>query len=700
MIKKQVSIKTYWIYRVIVPALLALAILTSVVVAMASFSIQQEAKRSRELAIQTMAILVVDPLLMGDHLEVAKRLSMLGKEYGLNVVVSDKDNVLIASYPTGVELNQNESWISINANDGRVIGYITGITAGHPRLITAVGRFLIVGLSAIVVVFAIATIFMLFTTRKILADLTALTLTESSGAIIQEIPSKVHFTETKRMFNVLLKQTEKLLGAEKNRAITELSHQVAHDIRSPLAALEVSLGEVKQLPESERIMIRSAINRIKDIANNLIEKNRELTTVSEAKANQDGLANVSVQDEPIATHLLSSHIEPIITEKRMQYRSKIGIQIDCNLENSYGLFAKVKATEFKRVLSNLINNSIEALGDRGTVTVSLTKGFDNEIKISVQDNGNGILPEILTKLGQRGETHGKTGGSGLGLYHAQTSAESWGGSLEIKSEIGKGTCVNITLPHAMAPDWFVLQLDLNTNSTVVILDDDTSIHQIWQGRFNALFADKNAINVLHMSIPEELAKWVHGNVSDNATFLIDYEYIGIKETGLDIIKSLDINKRSILVTSRYEEHHVMDGCKKLGIRLIPKGLTGFVPINIQASSKEADQLAAEIITQLQYILIDDDELVQNMWKLMAKKAGKSFLGFIAPTDFFKIIDKVPKSAFIYVDSSLGDGIKGEEVAKQLHELGFPNLYIASGYKRDHFSHLIFLKGVQGKEPPF
>ena len=60
----------------------------------------------------------------------------------------------------------------------------------------------------------------------------------------------------------------------KNHALTEAmaQAQVAHDIRSPLAALNTALKHLKELPEQERILIRNATRRISDIANNLLGK--------------------------------------------------------------------------------------------------------------------------------------------------------------------------------------------------------------------------------------------------------------------------------------------------------------------------------------------------------------------------------------------------------------------------------------------
>lgn len=125
---------------------------------------------------------------------------------------------------------------------------------------------------------------------------------------------------------------------ETYKMLNNLSAQVAHDIRSPLAALDSITKDIAQLPEEKRIIIRSAMGRIRDIANNLIEKNRQLPKDLSSK---DTIVSASI--EPANNYLLSSLIDPIITEKHFQFRSKTNIEIIAQLDKtSYGLFAKIQ----------------------------------------------------------------------------------------------------------------------------------------------------------------------------------------------------------------------------------------------------------------------------------------------------------------------------------------------------------------------
>ncbi|MFH1355883.1 MAG: sensor histidine kinase, partial [bacterium] len=92
--------------------------------------------------------------------------------------------------------------------------------------------------------------------------------------------------------------------------------------------------------------------------------------------------------------------------------------------------------------------------------------------------------------------------------------------------------------------------------------------------------------------------------------------------------------------------------------------------------------------------------VHTTWKLIAKQHGKTVKCYADPEDFVKDSDSFNKSTPLYIDSNLGDDVKGEELAKEYFEQGFENIYLATGYDPEEFTHMPWLKGVVGKEPPF
>lgn len=377
--------------------------------------------------------------------------------------------------------------------------------------------------------------------------------------------------ELARRFEAKQEEVTKL---ERAQEYARLASQVSHDIRSPLSALNMILTQLGSISEDKRILIRTSVNRINDIANSLL---------TQGKQQRVGLQNEGPNSEEV---LLASIVDALVSEKRVQFRQYQNIQIQAHLQDTYGLFVRLNPIEFKRVLSNLINNSVEAITNQsGNIEIFIRPAHDSII-LTVNDNGRGIPKSVLDKLGTFGVSHGKIdseSGSGLGIYHAKNTIKSFGGSLTINSCEGHGTTVTIRLPQTEPPKWFVRKLSLQTGQNVIVLDDDSSILEIWKQRFGKLSAG-NKVELVTFSNSSDLKKWIRENpdFSSTSTFLMDFELLGQSETGLDLIEHFDLAANAILVTSRFEEAHIKVRCQRLMVGLIPKAMAPLIPIEISS----------------------------------------------------------------------------------------------------------------------
>ncbi len=364
-----------------------------------------------------------------------------------------------------------------------------------------------------------------------------------------------------------------------------LAKQVAHDIRSPLSALNMVSSALNEISEEKRLLIRSAIQRINDIANDLLAKGKKVEEPkTKSKVRLPESKKVQTTKSLI---LLPALVDSLVSEKRIQYRDQIGVSIESDFKNSFGSFVVADGKELSRMLSNLINNAVEALPlGRGAIVVSVRQSTDT-IQLCIQDNGVGIPPEVLKSLGEVGVTYGKEGtqsGSGLGLYHAKKTIEGSGGQLSVRSSLGSGTLIEIRLPRVPAPEWFLDKLTLRANSRIFCLDDDVSIHQIWKGRLEALNLSAQA-NIQMQNFTSALefkkvAEQLPRSGDGQDIFLVDFELLGQKTNGIEVIKTLGTQKNVVLVTSHYDEVDIKDKCKLLGIKLLPKSLVGYVPLDV------------------------------------------------------------------------------------------------------------------------
>lgn len=361
---------------------------------------------------------------------------------------------------------------------------------------------------------------------------------------------------------------------EKEAEIGKLASQVAHDIRSPLAGLEMMVCSLSQVPDESRIMISKAVGRIRDIANNLLNRNRSISNPAR------GIS--SFIDASSKVDLIYPCIESTISEKLSQYRERDNISIELKAEgNIRGQFVNFNPSEFASILSNLVDNSVEAMhSDNHQVVISLfdsnaSDSVEGFVSVVVEDTGSGFPVDILPRLGERGFSFGKKHGNGLGLANLVEKVSAWGGRYAFENS-SKGARVTVQLQKGPSAEWMAQSLKISKNQEVIILDDDPSIHQLWEQRL------PDDISRVHFYRAEDLFKYIDSSQNElgKSVYLIDYD-LGEDLNGIQIIRRKNLyNDLCYLVTSHYDSSVVRSDIAALQIKLLPKFLTGFVPIQL------------------------------------------------------------------------------------------------------------------------
>ncbi len=360
-----------------------------------------------------------------------------------------------------------------------------------------------------------------------------------------------------KIINYVQRQNQMSKDLEKEKLMSEVTAQLAHDIRSPLAALDSMAATMPELDEKKRLLIRNATARIHNIANNLLDR-------------------TFTKNNNLSLHMFSSIIRNMVFEKKEQYKANTRVSIHDHVDQkTYGAFAKIEINDFKRIISNLIDNAVQAIPGTGFVRVALSQTQDNVV-IEVFDNGKGIPEYLIPRIMEKGITTRKEG-SGLGLYFVDQKIKEWGGHVEIDSKINQGTTIRLILKKEPAPAWFVSEIVIDDEGEYVVLDDDMTIHQMWDSRI--LQVVRKSIKIHHFEDEKSFEDWfTDKKMPENTTYFFDYELIGNRNSGLDIIERLNIKNKAILVTSNYEDEAIQKRCERLGVRMIPKELAGFVPI--------------------------------------------------------------------------------------------------------------------------
>jgi hypothetical protein len=171
------------------------------------------------------------------------------------------------------------------------------------------------------------------------------------------------------------------------------------------------------------------------------------------------------------------------------------------------------------------------------------------------------------------------------------------------------------------------------------------------------------------------------------------------KTGLDILEELNIGLRGILITSHYEKTEIIERCIATNIRLLPKNLVTHIPIVLK--SENTTKYSDVSKKQCDYILIDDDKVITDMWLMQAETFDKKLVVFNSISEANKHILEYDTTTVIYIDSDLEDGKKGEYYAKKLYdEHRFYTLYLTTGHSASRFEPMYWIKAIVGKDKLF
>ena len=219
--------------------------------------------------------------------------------------------------------------------------------------------------------------------------------------------------------------------------------QLSHDIKTPITSIQVTVEGILDgvIKEEERLHYLATIGRQTERLNKLVEELDVLTLNTQP---QDTAADEEVEEVFLDQLLIES-----MSEFQLQIeQEERDVYIQVSPES-----AKIKSHSDKlsRILVNLLNNAFK-YSEPGTRIEVLAQLTEQELTISVKDEGQGILPEDLGKIFNRlyrveTSRNMKTGGHGLGLAIAQELAHQLGGEITVESQYGLGSkftfCLNL-----------------------------------------------------------------------------------------------------------------------------------------------------------------------------------------------------------------------------------------------------------------
>jgi signal transduction histidine kinase len=231
--------------------------------------------------------------------------------------------------------------------------------------------------------------------------------------------------------------SRKLMEAEKLATIGRLATALAHEIRNPLTAVKLNIQKIAHHPELGPVELEQL-----GIAESGIQQVEKLVKDILSYARAPKLAKSSFQIETLLEDALRFVEEPV-EEKEIRVTA------------SFAELAPivVDGDQLRQAFLNILLNATEAVGQRGSIGVETRLRSTPEgevVEISIADDGVGIGETDRAAIFDAFFTT-KSLGTGLGLTNARKVIELHRGTIDVASEVGRGTKVTVLLPYESAP---------------------------------------------------------------------------------------------------------------------------------------------------------------------------------------------------------------------------------------------------------
>ena len=223
-----------------------------------------------------------------------------------------------------------------------------------------------------------------------------------------------------------MEQSQRLAKAERLAALTEMAASTAHELRNPLAIIQVALENMQSESDDpefrERVgLLHREVHRLTKHLNDLLNSARNSSESAQAV-----------------------NINQVIRELITLFSYQVADDIRIDIQSDTDLVAVLPETEFRQVLLNLLQNAVQAIGEQpGTIAVRVGQEQQN-LAVTVADSGGGFNSDFL-RQGIRPFVSLKEKGSGLGLVMVQRFAREQGGTLKLENDNGHAR-VTLALP--------------------------------------------------------------------------------------------------------------------------------------------------------------------------------------------------------------------------------------------------------------
>ena len=467
-------------------------------------------------------------------------------------------------------------------------------------------------------------------------------------------------------------------AVESSKAKSEFLANMSHDIRTPMNAI-VGMTAIATAHIDDQKQVQNCLRKITLSSKHLLGLINDVLDMSKIESGKLTLTTEQISLKEVVEGIVNI-MQPQVKAKRQTF--------DIHVENILTENIWCDGVRLNQVLLNLLSNSTKYTPEGGAIQLSLSeekspKG-ENYIRIhvKVKDNGIGMSSDFLKRICEPysradGVRVSKTQGTGLGMAITKYIVDAMEGSLNITSELDKGTEVSLTFDFEKAVEQ---EMDMVLPSwNMLVVDDDELLCRTAIDTLKAIGI--NADWVLSGEKAIELVTQHHQKRDDYQIILLDWKLPGMN--GIQVAKEIRRNlgdEVSILLISAYDWSEFEAEAREAGISgfiskpLFKSTLYHALRQYMDAETENDQTLNHNIdLSGRRILLAEDNELNWEVAKELLSDLG---VELDWAEDGQICLDKFQRSPEGYYDAILMDirmpHMTGYEATKAIRGLNHPN----------------------------
>ena len=467
-------------------------------------------------------------------------------------------------------------------------------------------------------------------------------------------------------------------AVESSKAKSEFLANMSHDIRTPMNAI-VGMTAIATAHIDDQKQVQNCLRKITLSSKHLLGLINDVLDMSKIESGKLTLTTEQISLKEVVEGVVNI-MQPQVKAKRQTF--------DIHVENILTENIWCDSVRLNQVLLNLLSNATKYTPEGGSIQLSLSeekspKGENYiRIHIKIKDNGIGMSPDFLKRIYESysradGVRVSKTQGTGLGMAITKYIVDAMEGSINIKSEIDKGTEVSLIFDFEKA---VALEMDMVLPSwSMLVVDDDELLCRTAIDTLKTIGI--NADWVLSGEKAIELVTQHHQKRDDYQIILLDWKLPGMN--GIQVAKEIRRNlgdEMPILLISAYDCSEFEEEAREAGINgfiskpLFKSTLYHALRQYMDTQTENDQTLNSNIdLSGRRILLAEDNEL---NWEVASELLSDLGVELDWAEDGQICLDKFQKSSAGHYDAILMDirmpHMTGYEATKAIRGINHPD----------------------------